>query len=203
MMRLNEYILSEVTKAVQLKIDKFDNDFAPLIEKNCKQILTFYKQNKKFLYRGIDQKADFIEKEMRTGTRIPRNTDKKTHIRLNKLMKDKFGWKVRDGISVSSAEHQAIFYGNSYIFFPFDGYKFVYSKSLFDLFRSVKTQPIGMSDKEWEPKEMRSLKILVNKHQDDDLAGAFSRDGEILFKVKKYYLLSTDLSAVAEKKWGI
>jgi hypothetical protein len=198
------YVIYEkrITKRQQEMIDKFE-EVVSLVESNCSEILSLYKSVHKFLYRGITEKTDFIEKAMRTGVRIPRNTDKKTHVRLNKLMKEKFGWKVRDGISTTTALYQTNLYGEAYIFFPFNKYKFCYSPAHYDLWQSIKEKPIGMSDKEWEPKEMKSLKRLVNKHTDQNLKDAFKRDGEVLFKVKKYYMLNQSFEIMARERWGI
>jgi hypothetical protein len=205
--RLTEHLTEKrVTIAQQNQINDFEGIYAPAIEKNCSQMLDFYKaggSRSKLFFRGVNESEDFIEKTMRTTVRRPRNTDKKTHIRLNKLMKEKFGWKVRDGVSTTTGWSQTQLYGRAYIFFPFNKFKFVYSNEMYDLIQHIKMQPIGMPDKEWEPKEMRSLKRLVNKHQDTDLAGAFMRSGEVLFKMKKYYLLNYDFKELVSQRWGI
>jgi hypothetical protein len=202
-MRLRHHINEKKpNKAEQARIDDFNDIYAPLIEKNCGEILKVYRLQQEWLHRGVHDKGDFIEKTMRTGVRKPAATNKKTHIRLNKLMKERFGWKVRDGISTATKHHQTLIYGEAYIFFPFNKYKFCYSPTTYDLFREIKDQPIGMPDKEWEPIIMRNLTKLVKKHQDTNLDGAWERSGEVLFKVKKYYLLKySDYQLLAQERW--
>jgi len=190
MSRLYEYI-NETKK--ELEETKDILEYVQILEKDCSKIINVYKKTKGFLYRGIHGKGsygDFIEKTMRTTVRRPRNTDKKTHIRLNKVFKEKFGWKVRDGISTSPNRFQTNLYGHPFIFFPTNRYKFCYSSKIHDLFTDLKKQPIGSDDKEWEIKEMRSIKRLVNKYTDKNLESVFNKkQGEVMFKVKKYYLL--------------
>jgi len=203
-MKLEKYISEWKPTKAEIKEQQDFDEAIVLIEKNCKKIMTFYKSQKEFLWRGVTStKEPFIEMKWKATVRPPRNTDRTTHIRLNKLMKEKFGWPVRNGISVSTSLSQAMWYGTAYIFLPFDRYKFVYSSEFKDLFDHIKRQPIGLPDKEWEPKEMRSIKRLVNKHTDTNLAGAFVRDGEVLFKVGKYYLLHQGFEKTLRERWGI
>jgi len=202
MSRLVEYISKS-------EIEEINNiqEYIQILEKNCSKIISIYKNTKGLLYRGIyskQDKSDFIEKEMRTTVRKPRNTDKKTHIRLNKVFKEKFGWKVRDGLSTSPNRFQTNMYGQAFVFFPTNNYKFCYSSEIFDLFRNLRKQPVGSDDKEWEVKEMRSIKRLVNKYTDKNLESVFNKkQGEVMFKVKKYYLLHNRYIKYIKDMWNI
>lgn len=172
----------------------FYNDVLPVLEKECGKILKIYKKNKSFLYRGLSgEKKLFIEKTSRKGVRKPKHTSVEMHRFLNSLFKEKFGWKVRDGISTSTDASQAMWYGNAYIFFPTNRFKFAYSLKIDDLFKELPIIPFAVDTKEWLNKKKRTFNRIVNMYTDKDLHQAINNNsGEVLFKTGKYYLLRRD-----------
>ena len=117
-MRLDKY-LTEVkfTRAAIYKRTDI-SEFVETLKRDCSNIIQVYKQTNKFLYRGTNDKGTFLEKTGRGAkVRIPRNTPVSFHRYLNKIFKEKFGWKVRDGISTTPKKGVANSYGNGYIFF--------------------------------------------------------------------------------------
>ncbi len=188
----------------EIKTKKETIDIAPYldtIEKECSKILRVYKQADDFLYRGVSERGEFIEKKGRTKVRIPRDTPIEFHRFLNKVFQEKMGWKVRDGISTTPQRGWASFYGHggTYIFLPTDKYKFAWSPKYGDLWNDLKilkTFILG-SAKEFLEKKRSTFVRAVNTYDDTDLVkgikvGKKGRVGEIMFKVGKYYLLRWD-----------
>jgi hypothetical protein len=186
-MRLDRYLI-EVLPVKNIY------EYLDIIGENCSKIIKVYQTADNFIYRGVEEKGDFLERKGRTKVRIPRDTPPEIHRYLNKLFKEKFGWKVRDGISTTPVKLQTYLYGRPYIFFPADGYKFAWSKRYGDLWLHIrKNTPIGgVNDK----RKQSALKRAVNTYIDTDLVGAISKtkkrkdEGEIMFKVEKYYLIT-------------
>nr|NIU01484.1 hypothetical protein [Nitrosopumilaceae archaeon]NIU87911.1 hypothetical protein [Nitrosopumilaceae archaeon]NIV66198.1 hypothetical protein [Nitrosopumilaceae archaeon]NIX62086.1 hypothetical protein [Nitrosopumilaceae archaeon] len=119
-MRFNDYLVEKkLNKKERQKVEDFEH-YAEKIEKECSQILSVYKKTGKVLYRGIPhsdhQRKDFLEMESRKGVRKPKHIDIEVHRYLNKLFKEKFGWKVRDGLAVTPVFHETLRYGDTYIF---------------------------------------------------------------------------------------
>lgn len=192
-MRLDRYLI---------EAKKDDMDIMPYldtIEKDCSKILRVYQKADMFLYRGVNEQGEFIEKKGRTKVRIPRDTPIEFHRYLNKIFKEKLGWKVRDGISTTPQAGWAMHYGNPYIFLPTDKYKFAWSPKYGDLWNDLpvlKTFYLG-STKEFIKEKHKTFVRAVNTYDDKDLVkgikvGEKGRVGEIMFKVGKYYLLRWD-----------
>ena len=138
-MRLNHYI----TEVARFDIGRA----AELIRKECSQILKHYKRNDP-LYRGIGfENSPFITNNVgaRLGDRRPKDTPLWAHEYMNKGLTKKFGWPVRDGISVSVKYMQARAYGETYFFFPTNGFKWAYVKGVQDVFQFIDDE-IGMID---------------------------------------------------------
>jgi hypothetical protein len=148
------------------------------IEKECSEYL---KEFEFPFFRGTKQGPTFKSHIPRTD-RVPLDTPKAIHDILDKEFKKKFGWKVRsEGVFVTSVQYMASAYGEVVMFFPVNGYKYVWSPEIFDL--SVHISDLGDPD------------ILVN--YEDDFAsdivekyrdsGAKNTKKEIAFKCKKWY----------------
>jgi len=111
---------------------------------------------------------------------------------LNKLFKEKFGWKVRDGISTTPQIEQAEGYGPPYIFLPANGYEFAWSKRHGDLWLDIRANlPVGTLKNK---RKQSAFKRAVNSYIDTDLVNAIKLGkskafAEVMFKTEKYYLL--------------
>lgn len=187
----------------------------PFIEEiiqEASKISDVYRKTGKFLYRGVKGNEWFLEKKGRTAVRIPRNTPVEYHRFLNKIFKDKFGWKVRDGISTTPQSGWADFYGNPYIFFPTNRYKFAWSEKYQDLYRDLPilhvTIPGRTTTKQWLEKKKTTFVRAVNTYKDTDLEMAIRKGlagsvGEVMFKVGKYYLVNAQLEGRVRELLGI
>lgn len=198
--RLSQRDIGEITA----KADK--------IKKECSQILKVYKSMRKVAMRGIKRgQADYdiLVKKGRVGKgRIPKDTPKNVHRWLNDMFKDKFGWPVRDGVPTTALFEQAGNYGDRYVFYPANGYKFVYSVRISDLFDRIphnirfgplRTAQPGEIDSyvRGSAEELHGGKNeyayfleLFDTYTDKNLQEGLLRSGEIFFNTKKYYLVS-------------
>ncbi len=196
-MRLKSYIIEGPGRhghPVRRSALNPENKIAETLKRDCKQILQFYKQGR-YLYRGIRVNSSdptFVEKKFHPDRR-PKDTVQGIHDYMNKLYKEKFGWEVRSGISVTSAFTQASMYGGVFIFLPVDGFKFVYNLEIFDFtddFAGEWTDTghrwIGKDDFHFK----KNAQAVVDDSKDTNLKGAFGYQREIMFWCKKYYLLS-------------
>jgi hypothetical protein len=198
-MRLDRYLNEISMKALQRRYEESKIDimqYLDTIEKDCSKILRVYQNAGGFLYRGVSEKRDFVEKKGRTGVRKPKDTDIEYHRFFNKFFKEKFGWKVRDGISTTNQWHATSRYGETYIFLPTDRYKFAWSPKYGDLWRDFKfmfvMSPGDISTKKWLEQNQGKFKRAACTYKDKDLEGAIKQQGktnEVMFKVGKYYLL--------------
>lgn len=190
------------------KIRLLSEEQIELLEKKCSKILKLYRSTELFFYRGIKDGNNeiFIEKKGRVANRQPRNTPKEMHLELNKHFKSKFGWNVRNGVSVSNNYGQATFYGRTYMFFPINTFKYCWSEKYNDLFgdNSFLSSgiPIGFNrkdKKEWLDKKKTTFTRIVNTYTDKDLDRVleFYDRKEVMFKVGTYYLVD----AWATKEW--
>jgi len=129
-MRFENYITEEYL------FEDFDTDRVfELVEKNCSDIFNVMKKNHNVLWRGVktDTSSNIIEEVPRID-RKPRDTKQWLHDKLDDAFKVKFGWKVRsEGIFATSSIDFAKQFGKPYMFFPFDGYKYVWNPYVRDL----------------------------------------------------------------------
>jgi hypothetical protein len=147
------------------------------ITKNCKQVLR--EINRGVLFRGVLSGGNFLEKIPRKN-RLPLSTDIKTHEILDAAFQKKFGWKVRsEGVFCSRTYEGALGYGNIYVIFPVDGYKYVFNKDINDLYYYINY---------YEP----SLDQVVKGYVDRGL-GAYRGNGEISINCDKYYCVRARL----------
>ena len=216
-MRLNRYI----TEVIRFDIGRA----VGLIQKECKQILKYYKSNDP-LYRGIGaENSPFITNNVgaRLGDRRPKDTPLWAHEYMNKGLIKKFGWPGRDGISVTGKYMQALAYGNTYFFFPTDGFKWVYVKGVRDIFQYIddaimviqldKSHLSGDAKLEWyekmeghdhgnfkmtkkdSPYRDEGLDDVLDKVIDKYTDQPWNRaNGEILFNTKKYFMVNTQFA---------
>jgi len=184
-MRLDKYLI-EARKRADI------SEYVKILNSNCSEIIQVYKEANKFFYRGTFERGIFVEKAGRgTKVRIPRNTPPEFHRYLNKIFKEKFGWKVRDGISTTSQKGLAFSYGNGYIFFPTNRYKFAWSPKYSDLWIKLHIlRTTGIPNmKEFLEAKKTTFTRAVNTYRDTGLAEAIKSGNEVMFKINKYYLL--------------
>jgi len=199
-MKLLHYLKEEKTEEI---ID--------ILKRECSQIINVYKKAHWALLRGESlEHSPFFSKVPRIAdktkpARIPSSTPQDVHNYINVWFNDTFGWHVRNGVFTTGKLITASDYGTAYIFFPVDGYKFVYAEGISDLFIFL---PIKL---DWDRNQIgrgdmtirdRFYKIewpeLIKKHKftDKNLEKAVHEgimatiSPEVIFKCKKYYGLN-------------
>lgn len=147
---------------------------------------------KNFLYRGSSKGIDGYEfikpRQVRSSY-----MNKKTKDIINKMLYPKFGWNVRDGVFTTGNMSNAEDFGESYLFFPVDDYKFVWSTKLEDInydddFLKL-DKLISDNIPESEERFIEWFKPYVKSFTDTDLKNAIRSGHEIMFKCNKYVLI--------------
>ena len=109
-----------------------------VLKKECSDIIEVYHYAKWVLFRGEGTiiPSGFISKVPRQN-RQPQATPQEVHNALNTFFIEKFGWPARNGVFAIGRRGIAMDYGYSYVFFPVNGYKYVYSPEISDLFSQL------------------------------------------------------------------
>jgi len=165
------------------------------IKENCSQIIKVYKKENKLLYRGMyfdDPTKDFIKKKPRKH-RKPSDTTEFATREMDKRFYKKFGWKPRtEGVFATGSLTTAESYGrNLAIFFPFDGYKYIWSSKIRDFYESTsyshmtKTELLRMDKNEVYKEFDKIIKTYTDKY----LSEAIWSLSEIMFKCDYYYAM--------------
>jgi len=168
-----------------------------IIEKQCGQIIKEYVKADAFFYRGSTGKS-FVEKGGRgTKVRPPKDTPIEVHRYLNKLYKENFGWKVRDGVSVTADLNTAATYGGTtFIFFPVDGYAYAWSRKVKDLYNWLPLEMKRAHMRRHKSLKIKKAEILKFEKTFNDLMKLYSRSGiqhalkhdsEVMFRTNKWY----------------
>ena len=217
-MRLNKYINES-----KIVIDTEDPDeIASILRNSCSKYLHMLnsisgRMGKKMIYRGISNtKSNFMQVTPRKD-RKPLDTPPIIHNYLDDLFKKKFGWKARsEGVMTSTRPRRM--YGRMYYFFPADGFKFLYSNEVNDLYMDLEDR-LQMIDDPYsdellsldtitlddlmKPEVQKIAKKLIDTYQQNkNFKDVYSHSTEIMWKCKYYYVLSADWStsnAVLEK----
>lgn len=185
-----------------------DNDTESVVErlrKNCSQILNIYKKSAP-LWRGVKREMgnllELHKGRVSTG-RHPRDTPFFVHEYLNAGMKKKVGWPVRNGVPVTTVHMQAKKYGDKFIFFPFNGFKWAYTIGVRDLYIELDDVVVDHL--------YHGLKLMTKKLADenpwfteklDDLIDKTvnrpwkEHAGEVFFNVNKYYLYNPKVESI-------
>ena len=131
---------------IKAKKGPFEEKYAPLLLRDCKQIIRAYKKanhdfkgvrslsHAKCLFRGTNRKPEAYIGMPRVD-RNPKDTSKLMHNQINMLL-TRAGFEATraNSIFVSSNIGQVEDYGTAYIIFPLDGFKFTWSSKYGDLF---------------------------------------------------------------------
>jgi hypothetical protein len=133
-MRLQNYILESKDK----------NEMISFIKKNCKPYIKLAKRNgiDNFLFRGISSTKEYIIKDVRTDRR-PTDMNEYVHKQLDKIFKEKFGWKARsNSLFCVPSESRAIPYGYLHVVIPIGNFDYLWSPKSKDLYMEIKKLPI-------------------------------------------------------------
>ncbi len=164
-------------------------DYKVLMDE-CIQMMNLYATYRfdKVFWRGTRSHTDqgMTEKIIPRKDRYPKHTNPTDHDLLDKEFQKKFGWKARsEGVFVTSSKTSASSYGKPYICIPADGFKYIWSNEIDDLY-------IYISDiySHWYRADV-GYSNIVNKYTDQSLKDALNRraGNEVMFKCKYYYLV--------------
>jgi len=186
---LTEYI-SDKNDVMAREEDPTLNETLKVLEKDCSQ---FIKETGGFLFRGTNRKLGEPYKKMKARKdRKPLDTSTVGHELADKLFKKKFGWKVRsEGVFTTNRTTMARGYGvNVYMFFPVNGYKYVWSEDVVDFFITyvdAKNNNSGQTT----PELMNSI---VNEYTNKGLKNVWDdrKTREVIFYCPNgYYMVNT------------
>ena len=168
-------------------IDDLDH-VLQMIEKDCQKYLKALKSigNVALLFRGITgRRIDIAAEVTPRKDRMPLDLSKKLHYALNRAFKKSFGWEGRSGVFAMSTGNWS---EHDLLFFPVGDFKFIYSPDVGDLYmapiiRDLKIRGTSFEDdvEKW---------ISDQKYTDKNLGAAILSGHEIMFKVKKYYVIN-------------
>jgi hypothetical protein len=121
-MRLLEFLDKENALINRLRVD-------------CSEFINVLKKSNEKVWRGTHHSIGGIQKFVPRSDRKPKDTNIWVHNLLNKEFLKKFGWKVRNGVFATSDKNEILIrnYGIPYLFFPVNGFKFVWSPDIGDL----------------------------------------------------------------------
>ena len=144
-MRLLEYIQGELFP--HKLIDKtdyldLDNEALEIVSKECSKIIKTCINAGGFIYRGlrITDRLKEIGENIYMVTprknRKPKDTTEELHTLVDISFKKRFGWNARsEGIFCTGSIKEALDYGNTIgIIFPVDGFKYLWSHKIRDLY---------------------------------------------------------------------
>jgi len=110
-----------------------------LILEECSDCVKLIKLTGKFFWRGISNREDdnIIQYFTEGRVRFPKDTPKVLHELFNEIFFKKFGWKVRDGVFVYRDTRSTWAYGDPFMIFPNNGFKYVWSTEIKDLYTKL------------------------------------------------------------------
>jgi hypothetical protein len=196
-MRLLEYVSQIDKKNEELKYDiteKLINDCSEFLE----VLEKIHNNINNCLWRGSHRGTKDIDKFIPRIDRIPTDTAEWLHNEWDKMFKEKFGWKARsEGVFVTSRYSFASGFGNAaHLFFPFDGYKFIWSPNIEDM-----TVAIGGGKHADDNRKRELIKKSIEEikaYKNSDLEEAIESEHEIMFKCHSYYLVNRDKISIKE-----
>lgn len=177
-------------------------EFDKFIHENCRQFLN--ENGGRTMYRGISSKVTHDTRFISTPPvgRQPKDMPFHLHSFLDNLFLQKFGWRARSaGVFCTGEESQANYYGTPYKIYPTDGYKFIWSPEVmdlygdFDAFRSYSGKYRKFSNQRGElvdnprPTEdeiEQHFVELLKTYKTDNLSEALRSGNEIMLHCKQY-----------------
>lgn len=132
----------------------------------------------KFLYRGVKKSVKDYKYIVPRKNRRPSDMPIEVHNLLNKSFKKKFGWECRNGVFASGYRKIKGSYGQQYMFFPVNGYKYVWAPKITDLWCEFNR---------FNKVNDEMIEKLVNRYINKHINNIYTE--EIVFKCKGYYLV--------------
>lgn len=168
----------------------------------CTEILREYRSLHRVFYRGYaaGKGSLFLEKQGRVESgRNPMSTHGVIHKYLNDGFTEKFGWPARNGVFVSANISHTHMYGRPHVFFPTNGFKYIWNRNIIDLYQTL---PVGVEMLEKDPENgeyahkikddaKEKLDNWIKGYKDFGLHKALDTSAEVMFNSKKFYMLNT------------
>ena len=148
-------------------------EVSKLIKSKCKEFIRDSEGN--ILWRGYKSSAGSWYTGNVRGDRQPKDTPYEIHEALDEEFEDQFGWRCRsESIFTTGNKGMAQGYGPAYSVWPEDGYKFVWSEDISDLYQELDVDNLmgalsgdtGQWEGEWE------------EEYGEDQDGEWSYDGD-------------------------
>lgn len=139
---------------------KFENfiDFSKefvKIRKECSQICNEYIKAGEVLYRATKGYWEDFDKIVPRTDRRPLSTDPKLSEKFDEQFYKLFGWKPRkEGVFCQSDVTDINIYGDDYIIFPSNGYNFLWSEHIEDLWASLISDKYGLTSYDIHPETL-------------------------------------------------
>lgn len=135
-MRLTNYLTEETLEDIEQE-KKLVNEMIETLEHDCSEIISVYKKANGFLYRGSKKSIKMYDYITPRPDRQPKDTPQIYHDMIDDIFKKKYGWRARSEGVFASGEVMAKEYGKAYLFFPVNGYKYLWSEKIQDLYSDV------------------------------------------------------------------
>lgn len=178
------------------EVTKDPKEVVNIIEKECSQYIRELK-NFPVLFRGakIYTNQFLISKTPRTDRR-PRDMPNPWHEYLDLFFEKKFGWKPRtQGVFATGAPSEADKYGEVYMFFPVNGYKYIWHPNIHDIVLDMEKHGLVSGPDPWKTLNgpetelgQEYIKGTLDKYINKYLSMVDNE--EVVFNCKKYYLLN-------------
>ena len=189
-MRLLNYLTEEV-------------DVQSLLKNN--RIVDLYKKHNMFFYRGKKSSSIISEYQVfdRRKDRRPMDMPPHLHKDFDIEFQKKFSWKPRsEGVFAIAASYIAMLYGTPYVFIPIEPFRYIYSHSITDLYREIKSETyyityeeslILKSPKLYSKEEYQKIiNKMVNSYRNDTITHALMKETEIMFDCDRYLLINSN-----------
>lgn len=109
--------------------------FTALLKQDCSQVLLAYRKTKMPLLRGVRNATQDQFKGKTRENRRPMDTGEKSHKALDNMLSTAgFETNRSNSIFCSTSRAQANMYGTTYVIFPINGFKFLWSEKYKDLY---------------------------------------------------------------------
>lgn len=158
-----------------------------LIEEHCSQSLAEIKKAKGLIYRGA-KGAPAMFKGASRSDRQPKDSSNTMHDNFNQIVQT-YGFSVdrSNSIFCTGSPKMAEGYGRMYIIFPIDGYEFLWSAKIKDMFGNFGLED-AMSQAVGKSNLMGAADNFVKTYQytDANLAAAIQSGHEIMLKGQYY-----------------
>jgi len=225
-MRLREYII-EYNKSS-------DQEVWLNLKKNCSEIIKFYKKMTpppigRMFYRFMKVSIPDYKVFIPPKNREPLSSAPWIQKMVDDALEERFGWRPRSSGVFALSLYPGLFappqeisdYGKTYMFFPYDGYEYIWSEKISDLYlifpyskldrhyADIKKTIMSASRNETDfEKNLAEWKIKfeewMDTYRDTGLENALNvRKGyEVMFKCKKYVLVNPIFeNSIIEKIW--